>query len=58
MTSFFAIVCTIALALPVVLGAGNEQRVQVTPKKEGTNETCPVSTLYSLSNESQASFSF
>jgi len=42
MTSFFAIFCTIALALPMVLGASNEQRVQVTPKKEGTNETCPA----------------
>jgi len=42
MTSLFAIFCTIALALPmVVLGASsNEQRVQVTPEKPGTNVTC------------------
>jgi len=40
MTSFVAIFCTFALALPLVLGASNGQRVQVTPKKEGTNETC------------------
>ena len=47
MTSLFAIFCTLTLALPlVVLGASsNEQRVQVTPEKPGTNVTCSVSTL-------------
>jgi len=41
MTSFSAICFTIVvLALPMVLGASNGQRVQVTPKKAGTNETC------------------
>jgi len=42
MTSFFAISCTIALvALPIlVLGASNDQRVQITPEKAGTNATC------------------
>ena len=47
MTSLFAIFCTTALAPPmVVLGASsNEQRVQVTPEKPGTNVTCSVSTL-------------
>merc|ERR1711997_47823 len=42
MTSLFAFFCTTALApTMVVLGASsNEQRVQVTPEKPGTNVTC------------------
>jgi len=45
MTSLFPICCPIAfLALPIlVLGENsNEQRLQITPEKAGTNATCPA----------------